>query len=689
FRQADIYTYLKAKSLVNEENQLSLDTNFRSHPPLVHALNRLFESASSWMELPRLNSSLEYMAVKASSKREEHAFTDGFESVHFFIADDHSNKKLKIKELEERLYFPFICNQIKSLKKQGFSLSEMAILVKDHFQAERIMHFLKEKKVAAFLQRVSSLSSSCQVLRLQELLEAVISPKDESVLKTALGGSFIGFSHEEILELNDPFKMEEVLSRFFHFRHLLYHFGFLSFFEAFLKSSWKGLSVAEELLSKENGENSYLTLLQIGEIVAQEEVKGRFPPEKLLQFLKSFDALDFDGDSRMKKWRGEEKEAVQILTIHSSKGLEFDIVFALGLVNENPLEDVLIPAVQGEKMVLIPFDKKLDACVYNLELNAEKMRQLYVAMTRSRYRLYVPAAFSSKEKRQELAVASCMELFLGKLNCQTSKELMTKLEELKISYSSLEESVENFDLEESFQEEIILVKPEKVNISFDPIYTVSFTQLAKKTAAETSKGSPKDFDAAEKTSHTLPSSAKLGILLHSILEALFLKKYAPILAKEELNSFIEPFIFGGSFWGWRDVIAEMVFRVLQIKFDTFEFKDIAMSKTYSEKEFLYFYENGLMKGVVDFMFMHQDKYYFIDWKSNWLGNSSSDYSREAMQKEMEKNDYFLQADIYSQAIQRFLKAADDRDFEECFGGAYYIFLRGLNAENQNGVYRLG
>ena len=43
---------------------------------------------------------------------------------------------------------------------------------------------------------------------------------------------------------------------------------------------------------------------------------------------------------------------------------------------------------------------------------------------------------------------------------------------------------------------------------------------------------------------------------------------------------------------------------------------------------------------------------------------------------MEKNDYFLQAKLYTEALKRYVKLFDSRDFNLSFGGVFYLFVRG-------------
>jgi exodeoxyribonuclease V beta subunit len=57
-----------------------------------------------------------------------------------------------------------------------------------------------------------------------------------------------------------------------------------------------------------------------------------------------------------------------------------------------------------------------------------------------------------------------------------------------------------------------------------------------------------------------------------------------------------------------------------------------------------------------------------------------------MQKAMEQNDYYLQASLYSVAVKKYLASIDPRPFDEIFGGAFYVFLRGLKKFSNDGVF---
>jgi exodeoxyribonuclease V beta subunit len=87
---------------------------------------------------------------------------------------------------------------------------------------------------------------------------------------------------------------------------------------------------------------------------------------------------------------------------------------------------------------------------------------------------------------------------------------------------------------------------------------------------------------------------------------------------------------------------------------------------------------GFLKGFVDLIFRFQGRYHIIDWKSNLLGINVEAYNRQAMQREIEDACYDLQYHIYAVALDKYLrKRVTGYDYDQHFGGAHYVFLRGL------------
>jgi len=55
---------------------------------------------------------------------------------------------------------------------------------------------------------------------------------------------------------------------------------------------------------------------------------------------------------------------------------------------------------------------------------------------------------------------------------------------------------------------------------------------------------------------------------------------------------------------------------------------------------------GFMKGYIDLVFRKSDKYYLVDWKSNYLGNNIEDYSKDSIDEIMNRDLYVLQYLLY-------------------------------------------
>ncbi len=691
FRQADIYTYLSAAETLGNEHHASLDTNFRSQPSLVRALNALFDQKHTpgWIALPKIHSSLEYPAVKASSKTKESGLPD---ALHFFIAEDPEGKG-KQETYESNYFFPYILQEIGLLK---MNLSRIAVLVKDHRQAERLATYLKEQSISCLLQRSQSLVNTPAHSAWKELLEAVLSPRDESKIKKALGGSILAWSHAEVLCLEDVTVLEEALAQFYRLRRILLTEGFASFYENLLtsKRKKKDLSLAEHILSRQGGEQLYNDFQQIGDLLIEEQIRVEATPEALLRYLDTFEALDINQDENLKKRCNRNQEGVRILTIHSSKGLEFDVVFALGLVNRTPRDELLIPSQQ----TLIPVSdpQSSDYLNYLQELDAEKMRQLYVALTRAKHRLYVPMLYG--RKAPEIGTASPMELFLARLGQSKHEDLYKNIKGLtkenllhfvthqsEMGYSLLNAKEFTF-APRPIPEKISLKAPDDIHFSHKPQYLLSFTTLAKSFHHEYSSElrPPHDFNASIKNVHSLPSGILTGVLLHEIFEKVPFEKLDD---PDTLKMFIKNHLAGSLFEEWEKVIYELVINTLHAPLKGFCLAEVNPLKIYRETEFLYPHENGFLKGVIDFAFEYQSKYYLIDWKSNWLGSEGKDYTADKMKETMKKHDYFLQARIYQEALRRYVNLIEERSFEECFGGTFYLFLRGIDPKNEGqGVY---
>jgi len=97
---------------------------------------------------------------------------------------------------------------------------------------------------------------------------------------------------------------------------------------------------------------------------------------------------------------------------------------------------------------------------------------------------------------------------------------------------------------------------------------------------------------------------------------------------------------------------------------------------------------GFMKGFIDMVFVHNDSFYIVDYKSNFLGSNREDYKPNKLAQSMKEHHYYLQYHIYTAALHRYLKMRIvNYNYLKHFGGVYYLFLRGLSNDDKNlGVF---
>ena len=98
-----------------------------------------------------------------------------------------------------------------------------------------------------------------------------------------------------------------------------------------------------------------------------------------------------------------------------------------------------------------------------------------------------------------------------------------------------------------------------------------------------------------------------------------------------------------------------------------------------------------LRGEIDLVYEYAGKYYVVDYKSNYLGNSLSNYNNESLSAAMNKAGYWLQAAIYQVALHRFLRLRlNDYVGNETqyLGAVEYVFLRGIDSQGAQNYGRI-
>lgn len=713
FRRADIYTYLNAAKSIDSAKHLSLKTNFRSQPSLIQCLNELFLHCEQLFRLPKQDTELCYEPVEAGAKIQDLDFKDGKGAVHFF----YIQAEKKEKDKEATTFFAYIAEEIAKLRQSlNIPYHQFAILVSRHQQADQLRSCFQRWNIPSVLQRSKNLYETSAYYRMKDLLKAVLNPRSESLVKIALGGEIFGYDHERLIELNDLDELSKVLFLFSEYHQILTDKGFADFYlKLFCTTLQEGKgTVLENLLMKEGGKEFYANFSQIAEELIEFQTLNKASPPSLLEYLKEFEFLDTSDGDFLKCRRDPNEEAVQILTIHSSKGLEYEIVFALGLADKSsrPLEPIF-QGPEGFTPLLDP-ENSLEHRLYCEELDEERMRQLYVAMTRAKYRLYLPCLFYTENRSIGPGRCSSMELFMAKWSSlqSLSSDLYERVNSLKAehllnfittkghaSFTSEDITFKIFKNDFTPQkEEKKIVAPKEFQINLKPLQMHSYSSLARHLASSvpqrTNLTPPHDWKTEEKSIHTIPAGNLTGNLLHQLFQEL---PFAISKDRQKIEDWLQtslPLIY----LEWKEILADLIFQTMHTKIgEQFILADLKEEQTFREMEFLYpiedkglieefTLEDGYLKGVIDLIFESEGKYFIVDWKSNWLGPNADAYQAGAISQAMMDHAYLLQASIYRQALKSYLEMIQPLPFEEIFGGTYYIFVRGCENLQTQGKY---
>jgi exodeoxyribonuclease V beta subunit len=227
-------------------------------------------------------------------------------------------------------------------------------------------------------------------------------------------------------------------------------------------------------------------------------------------------------------------------------------------------------------------------------------------------------------------------------------------------------------------------------------------------------------------SFAFPKGARAGTCLHDILERLDFREKQPELIHELVRARLVAYGFESR---WAGTVEAMLRKVLSASLDPvdpdLELRKLGQKDRLTELEFLFalrmispgelkrlFSVNGgpelppdlpealgrlqfsprrgFMKGFMDLVFHWNGRFYLVDWKSNYLGDGVEHYGRDGLVRAMLEGHYFLQYHLYALALDRYLRLRlPGYRYEAHFGGAYYLFLRGVDPERgpEFGIYR--
>ncbi|MBP0998844.1 exodeoxyribonuclease V subunit beta [Serratia fonticola] len=735
FRGADIFTYMKARSEVSAH--YTLETNWRSSPAMVGSVNRLFAQ----VEKPFLFGQIPFIEVAAAEKNQELVFewqNKPQPAMQFWLQPGDGAGVSDYQQLMARLCAAQIRDWlsagqageawlVKGEQRRHVQASDITILVRSRAEAALVRDALSALAIpSVYLSNRDSVFDTPEAKDLLWLLQAVLAPEQERTLRCALATGLLGLDALTLDGLNhNESAWDDLVNEFDGYRSHWLRRGVLPM----LREVMAKRHLAENLLASPGGERRLTDVMHLGELL-QEATAQLDGEHALVRWLAQQIAQPNRQSDNQQLRLESDRHLVQVITIHKSKGLEFDLVWLPFVGNFRQQQQVLYHDRQTFKALLDLNANEESVAWAEEERLAEDLRLLYVALTRSVYHCSIgiaPLFLGTRKKQGDTDLhRSALGYLVQAGQAGDAAYLQNCLQQLATQGIAL--SLVDAPGEQSWQPQMAAAAeltarqfPRRMQ---DFWRVTSYTGLQQHGSSRMQELLPRlDVDAVGEgdtatppalTPHTFPRGAAPGTFLHSLFEELDFTQPLDeqwLLAQLQQQGLEEHWLPVLS--GWMQVLlnaplnssgvalsalpagarqAELQFYLpigglLQAQqLDELVKRYDPLSAGCPALDFQQV--QGMLKGFIDLVFCWQGKYYLLDYKSNWLGEDSSAYTQEAMARAMAEHRYDLQYQLYTLALHRYLgHRLADYDYQRHFGGVIYLFLRGVDAEHEgNGIF---
>lgn len=690
FRGADIAQYLAVAAQIPLNHHHQMTHNWRSRPALIQAVNTLFSRRAEPFVLAAHLPPIEFHPVEPAAQKWSKQSLPAFQ---LQVLEDKSSVATWVAaEITRWLHhYP------------NRSAQDIAVLVRNKNQGEAIAAALKTVAVPCVWYRDQSIWLAPVAADLEKVLHAIEEPVERLIL-VALATPLLGWHAAALFDLQqNEARWEQLLLQFRDYHERWVTHGF--------RACWQILTEEQRLefhlAATPDGLTQLAALRQLCQLLLTEEPQHQGLTQ-LADWYRTQRQLAPIEPEAHRAQMVQDTAAVKIVTIHRSKGLEYPVVFCPYLWQANP------PKTQWVNY----YDADIGAWCLDLEKQpehvqrmkaeeqAEELRLAYVALTRAKefcYGVWTP------NWKQWNPLHHLLDL--------------TQPEQLPSAWVDLATQAGG-TIAVSLQADLnpspwvpptvpARYPPPPLPQLYHPWNTASFTALM---AGQGHASSALAVPTASEILHMgdFPRGSQAGEFLHHLLESISFKgdpqqltesviqacqrwhydaRWVPVLTQmlqHTLTVSLNPATPGFALHAIpvKDRVVEMDF---QFTFGAVTYRDIdaflKVHSPYPVPSCRRLAAEGLMRGAIDLVVAYDQHYYLLDYKSNYLGYTPAEYHAEALNTAMVDSGYILQYLIYSVALHRYLHyRVPGYTYENHFGGVYYLFLRGLQAESRTGIF---
>lgn len=731
FRNADVHTYYEARDvLTRTAGVVHLEECYRSTARLIETYNHIFTGADEGEGF--FQGTVRYdHPVRAGDPSRRLLNEEGHDAPSLILWQPAGEEQPAAADMRRALGAR-IALEARNIaggslrmhidgESRPIRYSDMHVLVRNAHEATSIAAEFTNAGVPFAFFKQDGLFETDEAHALLEVLQAVADPSDGAARLRAWLSDFFEVPLEDVEACRSADAQNPLVARLhsWHRRAERRETGLL---RAILVES----GLVRRLLYRPHGARALTNYEHLVEILIEERGASA-------DIHESIALLEAFIEGRAEPVRGGtvqraagEADAVQLLTMHKAKGLEAPVVFLAGGFtrsgSRSPYEPVVAYATGDGVRVREAWLPPLPAeAVVRAEEEAreEDERLLYVAITRAKGRLYAP--YFGAPPASHAALLGARRRY-GPLQ-GPYRWLDTRLEQLalagfidgnKVEYEVLpiELHVEptpapvaappqpatgpvpDFDALRLAHAGFTITSYTRIKASADAGYIPPPTAMDDAKPEEfAGEERPMESEVESESATTLPGGAGMGIFLHEVLEHLDFARLGELPEEEWIEESTPWLEQSARRQGIDDVhvrpAASLLWRALRapIELGDEAFPEGLASIETKSAEMEIFYpipeadhpplgqlaphpiRRGVIRGIVDLVFEHDGKTYFLDWKSDRVPLDGSGLADHVA------TNYGLQARLYTLGVVRMLGLSDEVAYEAKFGGLVYAFLR--------------
>ena len=389
FRGGDLDAYLSARP-TDEARVSDLATTYRSAHGLVVALNTLFGR-------PRAFGNPALVHPEATAARQDADLpmpADGHgRLVTWVVPEADSEQWVRAQPRRERAAactaaaIVDLLGRTMGADAETVTPSHVAVLTRTNLEAQLVYQALRTRGVPTVVRDDGDVMRSETASDLASILKAVLSPTHSGWRRAAMATRLFGYDSAMLADITSA-DTEQRLASFSEWSELWRRRGIAALMAGLEAHSEATLRLARA----PSGERHLTDLRHLEDLLQAREAEGQRTPEKLLQWFEGERmSEDSASDERLRRL-DEDGDAVQVVTVHRAKGLEFDFVFCpyLWSVMPDPGANQRL-LVRGDDGWMLADGTQRDNQAEHRAVTAERLledlRLAYVALTRARRRV--------------------------------------------------------------------------------------------------------------------------------------------------------------------------------------------------------------------------------------------------------------------------------------------------------------